>query len=134
MKIIITDKLKTKPHHPNCYCIAIKFMYGDADGYKTIKLHVPRNEKSDAELPRFLKFLDNCNKAYPHGRGGRDDYDHVEDYDRYIEGIDNPEDIDDSFIFCWEYEPGCDIQASFDGYKITYFDENNVEYLVEVKK
>lgn len=134
MKITITNKPKTKPRHPNCYCIAIKFMFGDADGYETIKLRIPRNEKNEAELPRFLKFLDNCDKAYPCGRGGCDNYDHVKDYDRYVEGIDNPEDLDDNFIFHWQYDPGCDIQSSYDGYEITYFDENNVEYLVEVKE
>ena len=135
MKINITKKQKSKPRHLNCYRIAIKFMYGDADGYTTTKLFIPYNEKNEMELPRFLTFLENCDKAYPCGRGGNDDYDHVEDYDRYVEGEDCPKGLDENFIFCWEYEPdGSGMQAGYENYEITYFDENNVEYLVEVEK
>lgn len=135
MTITITNKQKSKPRHLNCYRVAIKFMYGDADGYTTTELFIPRNEANEKELPRFLRFLDNCDKAYPHGRGGGDDYHQVEDYDRYVEGYENPKDLDYNFSFCWEYEPdGCGHQASYENYEITYFDKNNVEFLVEVEK
>jgi hypothetical protein len=132
MKINITDKKIPQPFHLNCYKVAIRFMFGDADGYSTTDLFIPRNEKNDAELPRFLQFLENCENEFPHGRGGYDYYDGVEDYNRYVEGDDPPPDAPVDFGFYWEWDAPCDCQASFDSYKITFFDENSVEYFVEV--
>ena len=137
MQITITKNQKSKPSHLNCYRIAIKFMYGDADGYATKELFIPKNEKNETELPRFLTFLESCGKAYRHGRGGADTYEHVADYDRYVDPYPAPSlaDPNRSFTFSWEYEPdGSVIHTSYYNYEITYFDDNNVEYLVDVTK
>jgi len=134
MKIVATTKIKEKPVYTNCWSIAIRYMYGDADGYEVIHLHIPRNERNDAEIPRFVEFLENCKDAYLNGHG-REKYERVKDYDRYVEGSESiPEDIDNEFIVCWCYDVYCDCPAAFTDYEITHFTNNGTEFLVEVEK
>lgn len=133
MKIVITNNKVPKENHRNCYSIFIQFMIGDADGYEDVKLFIEDNEKNRVELSRFVKFLEGCRNAYPHGRGGRDKYNHIEDYSRYIENSATSNQAKD-FMFYWPGEPYSGEPTTFDDYSITYFDKNGDEYKTEISK
>lgn len=138
MNIKIGKRLN-QPKHKNQFKIVVNFMYGDADGYGEETLFV---DKDDKNLERFLKFLNNCYKAYPGGRGGCDDYDSetVEDYWLFCDDYDydmseeeEKERNENTISLDWQIEPnGFGNMASYDGYDITFFDENSIEHHVDV--
>lgn len=133
MKVFATTKVKEKPVHTNCWGVAIKYMYGDADGYETIHSYIPRNERNDAEMPRFVKFLENCKNAYLQGCE-REHYYAIKDYDRYVEDSRSAtDDLDYHFIICWCYDVYGDYPAAFVEYEITHFGNNGTEFIVEVE-
>jgi hypothetical protein len=128
-------KVIQKPKYNNVYKFYLRFMIGDADGWLYETLYVSPDNK---HIERFITFLDDCEKAYPYGRGGgdRDNYQRVvpewnvfcgEDFS------DNDHDLN-ALCFGWPYEPESCCQASFDRYTITYFNADGVEHEVKVVK
>lgn len=116
----------------NKYKVSVDFMFGDADGDATEEVLVDDNQDNKDELERFIKCLIMCNAAYPHGRGGYDNYNRVPDYDRYF-SEDWDEDQPEPSIYCQHpWDPAGDgIQSSFSGFSITHFDESGIERQVE---
>ena len=131
MEIIIGNKINPVTYK-NVYKFDIEFMYGDADGYTNEVVFV-RDENPN--LKKFVKFLQNCQKAYPNGRRGDDNYnDVVEDWELFCSDGSWPKKDKNNIIqFFWPYDPGGDIQASFESFKITYFNDICVEHEVEIK-
>ena len=140
MKIKIGKQIKPEVHK-NEYKFVIEFMYGDADGYGNEEIFI---NKDNPFLERFINFLDDCKKAYPGGRGGYDDYNSdvvpdywlfAEDYDKEL--TDEEEKLRESvdFYIEWQHDPSGDgIMASFEGYEITFFDEQGIEHEVKITK
>ena len=155
MKLEIGKPLKKVKKLPkNQYKFIISLMGGDADAYFSQKLFV---DGDDPNLERFLNFLDNCEKEYPRGKKGFDDYTGVEDYHLFVGYEDDyPEEIEENGVWRettqedldkWDKEGyDCGIQfewesnheyfgvSSFDGFTVTYFDENSIEHKVKVIK
>lgn len=125
-----------KPKYINVYKFYLRFMIGDADGYAYETLYVSPDNK---HIERFITFLDDCEKAYPHGRGGGDKYNYnrvVPEWEVFCGDDDLTKGDKDlkKFRFEWPYEPhGC-YQTTFDGYKITYFNADGVEFEVKVER
>lgn len=144
-------KKKTKKQPKNIYKFVIELMGGDGDATFYQKVFV---EKDNPYLDRFLKFLENCEKEYSHGKGGFDDYCMVEDYYLFVGGDEYPEEIwvngedvdfDDEikeilekeqkecgFGFEWESNYEHFGVSSFRDVEVSYFDENSIEYKVNV--
>lgn len=149
MKLIIGKPIKKQNIIPkNQYKFRIDLMGGDADADFVEKVMV---DADNPYLDRFITFLENCKKKYPHGKGGYDDYNDVEDYwlfcsDEYpdefeIDGqIVDDENIIHKYIddemekcgigFEWKSNYEYFGISSFEDYTVTYFDENGVEYKV----
>ena len=116
-------------------------MYGDADGYGSEIIFI---DKDNSFLERFINFLDDCEKAYPNGRFGYDDYnsDVVPDYWLFSEDYDKELTEEEeklrksvNFYLNWHIDPSGDgIMSTFEGYKITFFDDHGVEHKVIIKK
>lgn len=130
-------KVIVKKTYKNVYKFHMKFMEGDADGYEYVTLYVSPSNK---QIERFIDFLDECDKAYPHGRGGggRDNYDRkVEDWKVFCgqgEDLTNGDKDLENLVFDWPYDSYCDTDTSFENYVITYFDNEGIEYEVKVKR
>ncbi|MDF2534010.1 MAG: hypothetical protein K0R18_167 [Bacillales bacterium] len=111
-KVIPTEQIK------NVYEIKVNIMHGDADHYEDLTFHL----ETEDEVNQYIDLLDRMEAEYPHGRGGGDDYDHLDGFNELL-GDDWPGDVTSDSMY----------QASMDGYVVTYYDENGVEYEVEVQ-
>lgn len=138
MKIQIGEKLKTPI---NAYVVEIETMYGDADGFGRIAVGGFKKDEEEEYLKDLLETCERMDEAYPRGRGGYDNYDHVEGFNKWF-NIDDTTDEEYNAMSqrekelsaYWEYNPQCDGgHASFYGYKVFYYDENGVKYEVSVK-
>lgn len=117
--------------NPICqYKVVVTFMENDADGYPTQTVIFKKGEEAD--LIDFMNFMARCSIEYPHGKGGLDDYSHVEGYDKWI--VNQNMEEDDQPMAClewayWDYEFCC----SFESVLVTYFDEMGYEHEVGFK-
>lgn len=122
----------TKENPKNEYRFEIHTYFGDADAYETVNIKI----KSKEQAVEFADFLKNqMAVAYPHGRGGGDEYLYknskdVPDWNKWF-GYD--EETNEYGVFgdywpCnWDYWG----EASYDYTHITYYDEDGREYSVE---
>lgn len=80
--IKIKNPIKKKVPKKGFY-VKIKWMYGDADGYKETKVGpFPENRKDI--LIDFLNVVSDMLRLYPHGKGGYDGYDSVDGYLKFF--------------------------------------------------
>ena len=70
--VTIEGKTKKKQIEEGYY-VKIEYMYGDADGYAK-RTWGPFYKGEEDALLRFVNMLEKTLNAYPHGRGGCDDY------------------------------------------------------------
>ena len=132
MKFIIGDKIKKDTRVG--YLLVIDTMIGDADGNEDVEVGVFSNE----ELHLLQEVIETCDRMiaeYPHGRGGYDDYGHVQGFERWFtENGDDYEDIEHLAPFEWPGHPGySDIENSIKGYELFYLD-NGEKYKVKIVK
>ena len=123
---LLKGKVIVPTRYTNTYKVQIEFMFGDADGYKTVTMHI--NQDNEDLIP-LLEFLDRSIARYPRGRGGYDSYNDIEGFDRFA-----AEEYEEECMFFWPYDPGCDTQASIESFKVTFFDEASTEYEVTIKR
>jgi hypothetical protein len=157
MKLVIKDPVpNTKT--PNSYEVVIETMSGDGDGYEDIIVGPFIKDKDEAVMENLFTLLDQMDKAFPHGMGGRDDFDHVGNfavwfggnsllseeklnsyypkypysYQEYVE-INN---LIGNFATDWVHDPMTDYQSpnSYVGFKVFYYDDNKVQHVVELMK
>lgn len=123
-----------KPIRSDVYKFELMFMIGDADGWDYRNLYISPNNK---HIERFITFLDDCKKAYPHGRGGYDMYsEKVPEYKIFC-GTDDLSEADGELAqlcFDWPYDIYHDYEMTFRSYTITYHDHSGIEYEVNVTK
>lgn len=140
MKIDIKDKA-LKDEYINAYVVECEAMYGDADGEGILEVGGFAKGKDEIYLEDFLGFCERMKVAYPHGRGGYDDYNHIEGFDKWFDA-DNLADEDyhalpEKVKFLstyWLNDPqGDGMQASFEGYKVFYYDEQGIKYNTSVE-
>ncbi len=114
MKITIKDPIKEN-NITETYKVDITTMTGDGDNYH----HIIFYYQNIIDVTVMVEMCEELLKVYPYGKGGGDDYDHLDFFDEF-------------FADKWYYEDGqyCDLM---DEYKITYFDENGKEYNVDVE-
>lgn len=138
-EVTIGEKVKTPT---NCYIVECKAMYGDADGYGQLDYGEFKFGRDEDILVEFIEFCERMKNAYPHGRGGYDDYDHIEGFYKWFnqDDMDNDEwETMDERIkkFCnfyWLRDPqGDGMQASFKGYKVFHYDVTGAKFNVTVK-
>jgi len=149
-----TTQRNTQPR----YIIEVTFMHGDADHYDHESITVPENQIETA-YP-FILATKCCLAAYPHGRGGYDNYNGLPEYDAFFGG-DIPDPKHYQFLnpnnnlseheleeritehlkelnqheFYMEHpsDSNYGIQSSFDDIKITYIDEQDNESEVKIE-
>ena len=137
MKINIGNKVKTPI---DSYVVEVETMYGDADGWGRV---IVGDFKIGEEeyLEDLLKTCERMDEAYPHGRGGWDNYNHVEGFNKWFSIDDTTDEEYDSMSARmkelaseWEFDPQSDgSHASFYGYNVFYYDKNGVKHSVSVE-
>lgn len=132
MELKIIDKIEQDIHR-NEYKIVITYVSGDEDEFAEEEVYV---DKSNPELIRFLLCLEKCTNAFVFGMDTEDTYMDIPDYERYFEdeyGDDVP--LEENIISCYHpYEyPDYEVETEIFDYTVTYFDENGVEFGVEVE-
>lgn len=123
----------------DCFVIEVKGMYGDADGYGSLS-YGPFHHTEQELMTSFIEFLDRMAAAYPHGRGGYDDYYHVEGFKEWMDADSLTQEEYDALpkrikelSQYWLNEPqGDGMQASYNGFKVFYYNPYGVKYDVEV--
>lgn len=133
----------------NVYVVAVRFMHGDADGYETEECEFALGDEE--RMLEFLNFLSRCSVRYCNGKGGRDSYNDVPGYSRWVEdeefNEDDWEDLDDEEleakreefeesgtddqILSWPFWEG-EWCASYDGAHVVFFDENGTQKTVKM--
>lgn len=112
-----------KPQLPkDVFVLTCRAMFGDADGYEDVKVGQFSHSNEDQEkLEEAIRCCERMDKKYPHGMGGRGSFDDVEGFSKWFLDGDK-----------WPYDPftDYDIIASFDSYKVTYFDSESIEHPV----
>lgn len=103
----------------NGYILKVDAMIGDADGDKDVELG-PFKKGEEDQLQDAIETCDRMLKAYPGGRGGGDDYNHIEGFEKWFE-------------YDWPSDPMSHGQCSITGYSLIYI-ENGQEYDVQIKK
>lgn len=131
------------PKYYNTYVVTICFMEGDADGYQYEEVVI----KDEQTLKEFVDFCFRCAVAYPHGKGGLDNYEHVAGYRKFVgdcyheydekydeeypEGFEGENFLEGWPTVEWEYF------TSFDWFKVEYYGATGqactVKVITEVK-
>ncbi len=131
--IKIKEKVEMEVPKRGLY-VELEWMYGDADGYKNVIVGpFPDNNKN--LFIDFLNTLELMEKAYPHGKGGCEDYYHISEvrkfFDLYSDESENMRKEDYEIIEKLnpkiEYVPdggGC--AASFIGFRTFWYDGNSL--------
>lgn len=140
MKIKLLEKADT-PDYRNQYVVECEAMFGDADGKGMVVIGGFIKGQDEEHLEDLLQTCERLEKAYPYGRGGGDDYDHIDGFGRWFRPDNLSEEEYNSLPECvrdlcaeWLLEPdGMGHQASFEGYKVFYYDENGVKFNVAVE-
>lgn len=117
------------------YLLIIETMIGDADGYESLEVGCFQENQLHL-LEEVINVCDRMTKEYPHGRGGDDEYNHIEGFQRWFseDYKGNYSDIENLAPFEWCYSSdGYCMQNSIDGYKVIYL-ENGEEYEVKILK
>ena len=135
--------------YKNVYIVTVSFMHGDADSYESEECGFLLGDEE--RMLEFLNFLARCAVRYCNGKGGRDSYNDVPGYSRWVEDADfnedDWEDLDDEELEAKREEfeeSGADDQilnwpfwegewcASYNGAHVTFFDENGVQKSVSM--
>jgi hypothetical protein len=121
MKLTISKPI---PCHKNQYKFTINFMHGDADGESDYSIYVGKSD--EAELIKFIEIIDKCKFLHDEIPEELAPY-----CDEDYEGDEEPK-----FYFEWPGDHTADYQflAGWDGYSLTYFDENGHEYDVKIER
>lgn len=121
---VIIASQSIKPRYRDKFVVTVNFMYGDADGSGSEEIEFDKNQ--EPELIDFLNFLGRCAAAYPGGRGGSDDYDHIEGWDKWV----NEETHDETLPWLeWQHDPTCDgATASFRGASVVWYNTEGVKF------
>ncbi|MGL5579350.1 MAG: hypothetical protein ACRDCE_00025 [Cetobacterium sp.] len=117
----------SKSNPTNMYKVVVTFMENDADGYPTDTVYFASGKES--KMIEFLNFLGRCAVAYPNGKGGHDNYSHVEGFRDWVIDEDIPEEEQpDSCLewAYWDWEYCC----SFEAVDVTYYDASGIEHHV----
>ena len=125
MKLNILKPIKKKTPKKT-YRVNMTFMMGDADGYTEESVDFPEAKYDD--LIKFLETLYKCQRAFPHGRGGRSAKFSYYTVDGYEENIMKYMDAS------WPYDPMGDIEQTIDSFYVVYYDEAGVERAVEIEE
>lgn len=133
--------------YKECFVVEVEAMYGDADGYGEVEVSGFKRdcEKSKEHMEDLIKTLERMLKAYPNGRGGYDDYDHVEGFLKWFGGeiLEEFEEFYESleeweqrlYWNDWPRDPSGDgMQSSMSSYEVFYYDEFGNKYEVAVIK
>lgn len=139
-KLVIGSEV-TKENPKSTYRFEVHTYFGDADAYETLQLFL----EDKAQAIQFANFLKTqMAVAYPHGRGGGDEYRYkyspdVPDWKHWFgDGYEVDEEtgkyvhthdpiFPESWPCNWDYWG----EASYDYTHIFYFDEDGREYSVE---
>lgn len=140
MKINVTGKTYT-PDYRNKYFVECEAMFGDADGEATVIVGGFLKGRDEEVLEDFLLTCERLSNAYPNGRGGGDEYNHVEGFNRWfqVESLERDEwdslpEVVQILSADWVMEPdGMGHHATFEGYEVFYYDENGVKFNVAVE-
>lgn len=127
------------PNYREELVVEIKVMFGDADGYQTFEVGPFKNENKK-DLQDLLQTCERMSKAYPHGRGGGSDYNHVDGFNRWFDLENTTDDEYESLSEFvqntggdWPYEPdGMGYQSSYQSYKLFYYDAAGVKHNASV--
>lgn len=112
------------------YVFELTFMIGDADGYPTET--VVFNEGQEDEVVRFANFISRCMVAYPHGKGGYDNFEHIEDYARYIEDFEPEEECEQLHVLHWPMQD-YEFYSSPNKMELYYYNESGTKFNVNLK-
>ncbi|MNJ90173.1 hypothetical protein D3C87_77670 [compost metagenome] len=102
----------------NIYEVKVAIMHGDGDHYNDINFQ----SKNEEEIIQFIDLFDRMIKEYPHGRGGGDNYDHLDNFEKLTKES-------------WPWDiTSDDTHASIQGYDVFYYNELGIKHQVEVKR
>lgn len=139
MKIEIKDKIINE-NHTDSYVVECKAMYGDADGYGKVEIGGFKKNQDEDLLQDLIKTCESLVSEHLYGRGGSDVYGHVEGFNKWFDAdmLSDEEyhllpDRVKSLTTDWLLDPvGLgETKASFESFKVFYYDENGVKHNVE---
>lgn len=138
-------------HTPESYEVEVKVMFGDGDGYDTFIVGPFLKDKDEELLQHLIETLERMEQAYPHGRGGGDEYNHVEGFAAWFEeDYDEEEATEDGDTLAetinafyarnknypnWPHDVTyMETSASYNDSWVVYYDESKTAHKVTVEK
>jgi len=126
--------------YKNVYVVTVSFMHGDADSYESEECGFLLGDEE--RMLEFLNFLARCAVRSTSG-GGRDSYNDIEGYSRWVEDEDidewdeegnerteeEMEALRDDQILSWPFWEG-EWCAVYNGAHVVFFDENGTQKTV----
>lgn len=135
----IGEKIVEK-QYLGCYVVEVETMYGDADGYGKIKVGGFKRGRDESLL---VELLDVCDKLKDAERGEKGEgYNYVEGFEKWFDSEkielsvwnSMEEHEKDLCLNEWDFESdGSDFQASYEGFKVYYYDEEGFKYNVSIE-
>ena len=153
------EKPVPNSHTPNSFEVVISTMEGDADHYENVIVGPFIKDKDEYAIEILLGVLEEMKNHFPHGMGGSDNYNEILGFQAWFDYMEEDKSSFDerfasySFDFEeysemaqladkfsqlgdygveWPHSPNYGNPNSYDGYKIFYYDENQVEYTTNV--
>jgi hypothetical protein len=117
------------------FVVKIETMIGDADGSDSIEIGPFEKDKEEHLLEELIDLCIRMSMAYPNGRGGDDDYNHIESFDKWFSeygDVEGRDEIEHLTEFSWPTDPQTWGQQGYQNYEVVYI-KNGVEYPVTIK-
>jgi hypothetical protein len=132
MEILIGEPVPNL-HTPDTFEVVVTSMIGDADGFPSFTVGPFVRGIDDEVLDSFLQLMTAMSLAYPNGRGGNDDYEHVDGFNDWFGYENMPSSI---AVFCerlgiemyWPNDPHFDGVLSFRNAQVFYYDAERVAH------
>lgn len=110
--------------HKDVFVLTCTAMFGDADGYESIKMGAFKNDPAGfAEIEDGIRTCERMAAKYPYGAGGDASYSDVEGFSKWFHEGDD-----------WPRDPFTDynILAVYDSYEVAYYDNDGAKHPVKV--
>ncbi|MDF2534011.1 MAG: Phi14:2 [Bacillales bacterium] len=118
IELEISKEVPQELRPSDVYELVVRVMHGDADHFDNLTFIA----ETQSEVKQYINLFDNMLNEYPNGRGGGDNYYHIEGFDKLLES-DWPWDVTDE-----------DSQAGIKSYKVYYYDEDSKKFEVKIKR
>lgn len=103
----------------NKFKIEVSLMHGDGDHYNTVEFQCENKE----EVIELIDLFDRMIKEYPNGRGGNDNYYHIDGFEELTKSE-----------WPWDITSDYNTHADITDYNVFYYNESRIKHEVIIRR